>query len=167
MNAAGNPLAMLSGVSGLPDTIKNVAKAPLERWNQSSTTHKVVAASAGVALAYYLRKKGMADAAVAVAGVAAAYGTSMVLHVPSVTRGVPAQAAGALPPAQVAAMNQQAQAAMNNQSAGADLSGALGAPSHVPGTAGPIPMANGNGNAAQSAPPVNATGKWALLAANL
>jgi hypothetical protein len=122
MNPMGNPLASLaglSGLSGLSGLFGDIAKAPITRWNQSSMIHKVVAAGAGAGLAYYLHTRGMADAAVAVAGVGGAYVASMMMHYPTMARqvamGVPAngQAVQALPPAQVAAMNGIAQRMMS------------------------------------------------------
>jgi len=125
MQGFGNPLAALAGLPGLSGVLSEVAKAPIARWNQSSMFHKLVAAGAGAGLAYYLHTKGMADAAVAVAGVAGAYATSMLLHYPTVARqvvnggtGSAATTAQALPPAQVAAMNQMAQQMMGQGLAG-------------------------------------------------
>lgn len=172
MNAAGNSLAALAGLSGLSGMLTDVAKAPITRWRQSSTTHKVIAAGAGAGLAYFLHKKGMANAAVAVAGVAGAYAVSMVMHYPNVAQAPPNGAAlpngqtvaGALPPAQMQAMNQQAQAMMNGgalpngngappPNGGAPaMSGGIVAAPQTPGTAGPIPTASSNPNS-----------KWSLL----
>lgn len=118
MNPMGNPLAALSGLSGLSGLFGDIAKAPITRWNQSSILHKIVAAGAGAGLAYYLHTRGMADTAVAVAGVGGAYVASMVMHYPTMARqvamGVPSNGQGvqALPPAQVAAMNGVAQQMM-------------------------------------------------------
>jgi hypothetical protein len=124
MNAPGNSLAALAGLPGLSGLFGDIVKAPITRWNQSSMLHKVVAAGAGAGLAYYLHTRGMADAAVAVAGVGGAYVASMMMHYPSMARqvamGVPAngQAVQALPPAQVAAMNGMAQQMMQQGLAG-------------------------------------------------
>lgn len=122
MQGVANPLAALAGLSGLSGVLNDVAKAPIARWNQSSILHKVIAAGAGAGLAYYLHTKGMADGAVAVAGVAGAYATSMLMHYPAVARqamaGAGAPGAQALPPAQVAAMNQTAQQMLGQGLAG-------------------------------------------------
>jgi hypothetical protein len=152
--------------------LTDVAKAPITRWRQSSTTHKVLAAGAGAGLAYYLHKRGMANAAVAVAGVAGAYAVSMVMHYPTVAQAPQNGAAlpngqtvaGALPPAQMQAMNQQAQAMMNGgalpngngvpPNGGAPaMSGGIMPVSQTPGAAGPIPRASGG----------NPNSKWSLL----
>lgn len=126
MNPMGNPLAALAGLSGLAGmsgVLNDLAKAPITKWSQAGLLHKVIAAGAGAGLAYYLHTRGMADTAVAVAGVGGAYVTSMVLHYPSIARqtaGAPANGAGvqALPPAQVAAMNGIAQQMMGQGLAG-------------------------------------------------
>lgn len=122
MQGVANPLAALAGLSGLSGVLNDVAKAPITRWNQSSMLHKIIAAGAGAGLAYYLHTKGMADGAVAVAGVAGAYATSMLMHYPAVARqamaGAGAPGAQALPPAQVAAMNQVAQQMLGQGLAG-------------------------------------------------
>jgi len=158
----GNPLAALaglSGLSGLSGLFGDIAKAPITRWNQSSVIHKVVAAGAGAGLAYYLHTRGMADAAVAVAGVGGAYVASMMMHYPTMARqvamGVPAngQPAQALPPAQVAAMNGIAQQMMAQ---------GMGSYAAVPmrPTAGPVQGAPGM--PVQPAAP-RTGGKWGLL----
>jgi len=77
---------MMMPMAGLGAGLTEILRAPISRWNQSSTMHKVIAAGAGAGLAYYLHQKGMADAAVAVAGVAGAYATSVVLHYPSMAQ---------------------------------------------------------------------------------
>jgi hypothetical protein len=111
---APNPLA---GIAQLGSQITQLAMSPLQRWQQATFTHKIVAVGAGAGLAYYLHKKGMADLAVAGAGLAAAYGTSMVMHYPAVTQGVPAPAgangaAPALPAPNVEGMAHYARQAM-------------------------------------------------------
>ena len=114
----------------------------------------------------------MANAAVAVAGVAGAYAASMIMHYPTVAQAPQNGAtlpnghtvAGALPPAQMQAMNQQAQAMMNGgalingngapPNGGATaMSGGIMPTSQAPGAAGPIPRSSGG----------NPNSKWALL----
>lgn len=128
---AAQPMPM-AGMSG---TLTEVLRAPITRWNQSSTIHKILAAGAGAGLAYYLHQKGMADAAVAAAGVAGAYATSMALHYPTLAQ----QPALQPPPAPAAlpapAANQQQQS----------MGGMIAA------------------SAAPSAPPPAPGSKWALL----
>jgi hypothetical protein len=143
MNPMMNQMAGLAGLAGLSGMLTDVVKAPLARWNQSSTGHKVFAAVAGAGVAYYLHRKGMADVAVAATGVATAYATSMLLHYPAIARGGVVQngaAPPALPGANVNAMNQQAQAMMNN--GGAPAMSGIAAPGRAPGSAAPIPPAS-------------------------
>jgi hypothetical protein len=162
MNPMGNPLAALAGLSGLSGLFGDIVKAPIARWNQSSIVHKVVAAGAGAGLAYYLHTRGMADAAVAVAGVGGAYVASMMMHYPSMARqvamGVPSNGQGvqALPPAQVAAMSGVAQQMMAQ---------GLGAYQAVPMSPRSAPMQRAPGMPVQSAQPgvAQAGGKWGLL----
>lgn len=161
MNPMGNPLAALAGLSGLSGLFGDIAKAPITRWNQSSVVHKVVAAGAGAGLAYYLHTRGMADAAVAVAGVAGAYAASMVMHYPTMARqvamGVPAngQAVQALPPAQVAAMSGVAQQMMAQ---------GLGAYHPVPSGPPAAPVQRAPGAPVQPQQPMRQpSGKWGLL----
>jgi hypothetical protein len=162
MNPMGNPLASLaglSGLSGLSGLFGDIAKAPITRWNQSSIVHKVVAAGAGAGLAYYLHTRGMADAAVAVAGVGGAYVASMMMHYPTMARqvamGVPAngQATQALPPAQVAAMNGIAQQMMAQ---------GMGSYAAVPMRPTAAPVQGAPGMPVQPATP-RTGGKWGLL----
>lgn len=101
---------MMAGMSG---TLTEVVKAPISRWNQSSTIHKMLVAGAGAGLAYYLHQKGMADAAVAVAGVAGAYATSMALHYPVVSQQAVMAPAPAPIPAGLPAANQTTQQPMS------------------------------------------------------
>ena len=102
----------------------------------------------GAGTAYYLHKQGMADVAVAAAGIGAAYATSMVMHYPTVAGGqLPAAngaaAAPALPPAadaQADAMAQQAANALGmgqmprrvRRKAGAPVRAAAAAPDPMP-----------------------------------
>jgi hypothetical protein len=134
---APNPLA---GIAQLGTQLTSIAMSPLQRWQQASFTHKIVAVGAGAGLAYYLHKKGMADIAVAGAGLAAAYGTSMVMHYPAVSQGVPAMpAANAAVPA-LPAPNVDGMAHYARQALGG---GALPAPQ---------PAAQGGGVVTRSAP---------------
>ncbi len=159
----GNPLAVISGLSGLAGlsgVLSDVAKAPITRWGQSSMIHKLAAAGAGAGLAYYLHTRGMADTAVAVAGVGGAYVASMLMHYPTVARqvaaGVPAngQAMQGFPPAQVAAMNRVAQ---NMMSRGVPSMQPTGQMPAAPAGHAPVPMQG-----------VGASGgKWDLLSAEL
>ena len=126
---AAQPMPM----AGMGGNLNEVFRAPISRWNQSSTMHKVLAAGAGAGLAYYLHQKGMADAAVAVAGVVGAYATSVALHYPVVS-----QQPAALPPPQVA-------------------NGAL-----PPATVAP-PATTQPLSAAPSVPPPAPGSKWAML----
>lgn len=157
----GNPLAVISGLSGLAGlsgVLSDVAKAPITRWGQSSLLHKIAAAGAGAGLAYYLHSRGMADPAVAVAGIGGAYVTSMLLHYPTVARqatsGVPAngQAMGSLPQGQLAAMNRVAQ---NMFARGMPAMPATGQVPAAPAGRAPMPMQGASG------------GKWDLLSAEL
>jgi hypothetical protein len=91
----GNPMA---GLAGLAQTLSQLVSAPVQRFGQSTTVHKIIAVGAGAGTAYYLHKKGLADATVAAAGIGAAYAASMVMHYPTVA-GAPQVAAGAAPPA--------------------------------------------------------------------
>ena len=164
MNPMANPLAALAGISGLSGLFGDIVKAPITRWNQSSIIHKIVAAGAGAGLAYYLHTRGMADAAVAVAGVGGAYVASMVMHYPTMARqvamGVPANGQGtqALPPAQVAAMNGVAQQMMQQ---------GLGSYEQVPMRPGVMPAQRAPGVPVQPVQPgvvqPQASGKWGLL----
>jgi hypothetical protein len=146
----------LSGLAGLSGVLSDVARAPIARWSQSSLLHKLAAAGVGAGLAYYLHTRGMADSAVAVAGIGGAYVASMLLHYPTVARqaaaGVPAAAGqpmGGLPPAQLAAMNNVAQ--------GMFARGMPAMPQTVRGPAAqaPAPMRGASGS------------KWDLLSAEL
>lgn len=108
---AAQPMPM----AGMGGGLTEVLRAPISRWSQASPIHKILSAGAGAGLAYYLHQKGMADAAVAVAGVAGAYATSVALHYPVVSQqpaALPPQqpvANGALPPANGATSANQAQ----------------------------------------------------------
>jgi len=148
----------------------------------------MIAAGAGAGLAYYLHKKGMADVAVAVAGIGGAYATSMVMHsrqvVQQATNGAAlpnGQVVGALPPAQIESMVAQANAVMNGGSGGNGMSGgsrwgALG-PVASPqqsqtrtrphpqqtrpiGAPGPVSAPNTSGASPQAG---GVSGKWDLL----
>jgi hypothetical protein len=147
----GNPMA---GLAGLAQTLSQLVSSPVQRFGQSTTIHKVIAVGAGAGTAYYLHKKGMADAAVAAAGIGAAYATSMAMHYPQVAAQPPAVAAGAAPPA-LPAPNAQADA-MAQQAANV-----LGM-----GTAPRRRVRKGRARAAAAAPdPMPpASGKWAALA---
>ena len=128
MYGAGNPqMAALGALGALGGTLRDLAMAPVRRWGQASTTHKIIAAGAGAGLAYYLHKKGMADVAVALLGVGGAYATSALMHSRQVASNgangaalTTAPAAGALPPAQVQNMAAEAAAVMNNGSNGSN-----------------------------------------------
>jgi hypothetical protein len=111
---APNPLA---GIAQMGSQLTQVAMSPLQRWQQATFAHKIVALGAGAGLAYYLHKRGMADLAVAGAGLAAAYGTSMVMHYPAVSQGAPAAAAAAAAPA-LPAPNVNGMAAYARQALG-------------------------------------------------
>lgn len=185
MYGAGNPqMAALGALGALGGTLRDLAMSPVRRWGQASVTHKIIAAGAGAGLAYFLHKKGMADAAVAVAGLGGAYATSMMMHSREIV-GTPAngaalpngqQAAGALPAAQVQNMAAQAQAVMNGQSNGSSngMSGQWGAlgpvknnasqPVGAPPASAPQPQPVGAPKA--PAPRQSAAGggsKWAAL----
>lgn len=134
---AAQPMPMMPGMSGV---LAEVLKAPISRWNQSSTIHKVLAAGAGAGLAYFLHQKGMADPAVAVAGIAGAYATSMALHYPTM-----AQQPAALQPPQPAAAITGGLPAAATAAQEQPVSGMMAAP------------------AAPSAPPPAPGSKWALL----
>jgi hypothetical protein len=121
----GQPPNPLAGIAQLGTQLTRIAMSPLQRWQQTSFTHKIVAVGAGAGLAYYLHKKGMADLAVAGAGLAAAYGTSMVMHYPTVSQGVPAAAASAGAAPALPAPNVEGMAAYARQALGG---GALPAP---------------------------------------
>jgi hypothetical protein len=127
---AAQPMPMAGMGSGLTE----IVKAPISRWNQSSTMHKILSAGAGAGLAYYLHQKGMADAAVAVAGIAGAYATSMALHYPAVA---------------------QQPALVSQPVANGLLPAANGAP--------PANQAQQPLSAAPSIPPPAAGSKWAML----
>lgn len=153
----GNPLAVISGLSGLAGlsgVMSDVAKAPITRWGQASMLHKLVAAGAGAGLAYYLHTRGMADTAVAFAGIGGAYAASMLMHYPSVARqgvtAVPAngQPMQGFPPAQVASMNRVAQNMMSR---------GIPAMPAVPAGRAPVPMQGAGASG----------GKWDLLNAEL
>ena len=158
----GNPLAAISGLSGLmglSGVISDVAKAPITRWGQSSLLHKLAAAGAGAGLAYYLHTRGMADSAVAVAGIGGAYVASMLMHYPMVARqaaaGVPAgaQAMQGFPSQQLAAMDRVAK---NMFSRGIPAMQAPAGPMpQAPVAQAPMPMQGASG------------GKWDLLNAEL
>ena len=120
-----SPMAALAGLGG---TLTNVVMSPVRRWNQSSTMHKIIALSAGAGIAYYLHKKEYADLPVAAAGLAAAWGTSALMHYPAVAGTVVqapiSVAPGALPattpaalPAPIEEMTQQAEAVMSGMGA--------------------------------------------------
>lgn len=161
----GNPLAVISGLSGLAGlsgVLSDVAKAPITRWGQSGMLHKLAAAGAGAGLAYYLHSRGMADSAVAVAGIGGAYVASMLMHYPSVARQAasPAAANGqamqGFPPQQLAAMNRVAQEMF-----------ARGVPTMAPMAAGQMPAAPA-GRAPVPMQGMGASGgKWDLLSAEL
>lgn len=113
----GYPQNPLAGLSQVGSQLSQIAMSPLQRWQQASLMHKIVALGAGAGLAYYLHKKGVEDLAVAGAGLATAYGASMVMHYPSMSRGVPTAAANgvassALPPPSVDGMVANARAAL-------------------------------------------------------
>jgi len=135
MNPLAGALGQLSNIAGLSGIVTDLAKAPVQRWNQASGTHKIISVAAGAGIAYYLHSRGMANAAVAVAGVGAAYATSMIMHFPSVrqtpTTGQGGATAGALPPGQMEAMNQQAQAVMGMGRSSAPQGGSI-APAAAP-----------------------------------
>jgi hypothetical protein len=138
------------------NTLSTLALAPLQRWAQTPLMHKVVMAGAGAGVAYYLHKKGMADAAVAAGGVGAAYGASMLMHAPALMGPVPngAQAAApALPPAQVNGMVQRAQAALS-QGVAQGAAAAMSNGAQQPATTS-APLA--------AAPPPNPSSPWAGL----
>lgn len=121
-------------MAGMGSGLTEVLRAPISRWNQSSTMHKVIAAGAGAGLAYYLHQKGMADAAVAVAGVAGAYAASMALHYPAMAQ------QPAIAPVQPV------------------VNGALPASTDAAQANGTQPL-----SAAPSVPPPATGSKWALL----
>jgi hypothetical protein len=145
----GNPMA---GLAGLAQTLSQLVSAPVQRFGQSTTIHKVIAVGAGAGTAYYLHKKGLADAAVAAAGIGAAYATSMVMHYPQVAGAqVPAVANGAvpaLPAPQADAMAEQA----------ATVLGMGAAPRRR------VRRARARAAAAAPDPMPPASGKWAALA---
>lgn len=161
----GNPLAVISGLSGLAGlsgVISDVAKAPITRWGQSSLLHKLAAAGVGAGFAYYLHTRGMADSAVAVAGIGGAYVASMLMHYPTVARqttaGVPTngQAMQGFPPGQLAAMNRVAQNMF-----------ARGVPAMQPMPAGQMPVGPAGRAPVPMQGPGASGGKWDLLSAEL
>jgi len=132
MYGAGNPqMAALGALGALGGSLRNMVMAPVSNWSQASLTHKIIAAGAGAGLAYYLHQRGMADVAVAAAGIGGAYATSMLMHY---RQNMAAQANGgilpngqpaaALSPAHVQDMAAQAAAVMN--SAGNGSNGVVG-----------------------------------------
>ena len=142
----GTPMA---GLAGLAQTFSQLVSAPVQRFGQSTTIHKLIAVGAGAGTAYYLHKQGLADVTVAAAGIGAAYATSMVMHYPTVAGGqLPAAngaaaAAPALPPAadaQAEAMAQQAANALGmgqmprrvRRKAGTRVRAAVAAPDPMP-----------------------------------
>lgn len=101
MYGAGNPqMAALGALGALGGSLRSTVMAPVSNWSQASLTHKIVAAGAGAGLAYYLHQKGMADVAVAAAGIGGAYATSMLMHY---SRSMGTQSGAALPNGQSAA----------------------------------------------------------------
>lgn len=102
--------------------LQSLALSPVQRWQQASLTHKVIAVAAGAGMAWWLHKKGMDDLAVAAAGLGAAYGASALMHYPQVMTSAPTAAAApvspqALPAAQVNNMAARAQAALTGATA--------------------------------------------------
>lgn len=133
--------------------LQSLALSPIQRWQQASLTHKVLAVAAGAGMAWWLHNKGMDDLAVAAAGVGAAYGASALMHYPQVMTAAPVAGAApvspqALPAAQVNGMAARAQAALTSGTA------PLPAPPAQPQPASqPAPAAsNQNVPAAQPAP---------------
>lgn len=113
----GYPQNPLAGISQVGSQLSQIAMSPLNRWQQASIAHKLIAIGAGAGLAYYLHKRGMDDLAVAGAGLAAAYGASIVMHYPAVSSGASPVAANgsasaALPPPSVDGMVANARAAL-------------------------------------------------------
>jgi hypothetical protein len=153
------PMAGLAGLAGLAQTFSQLVSAPVQRFGQSTTVHKLIAVGAGAGTAYYLHKQGLADVTVAAAGIGAAYATSMVMHYPSVAGAqLPAANAAAPPALPAPGANPQADA-MAEQAANVLGMGQVprrrrrrnpGTPVRAAATA-PDPM-----------PP--ASGKWAALA---
>lgn len=174
-------MAALGALGVLGGTLREMAMAPVRRWVQTSTTHKIIAAGTGAGLAYYLHKKGMSDVAVALLGVGGAYATSALMHSPQVVStgangtSLPgAPVAGALPPGQVQNMAEQAVAAMNNGSNGMSGSkwgaiaaqplapvASVGSPSQT--TQRPVVGAPSEPVGADPSGGGSGTSKWALL----
>jgi hypothetical protein len=151
----GNPMA---GLAGLAQTFSQLVSAPVQRFGQSSTVHKLIAVGAGAGTAYYLHKQGLADVTVAAAGIGAAYATSMVMHYPGVS-GAQLPAAAGAPPALPAPNGASPQAdAMAQQAANVLGMGAV--PRRVRRKAGTRARAA----AAAPDPMPPASGKWAALA---
>jgi hypothetical protein len=117
--------------------MQRLAMSPIQRWQQASLMHKVIAAAAGAGMAWWLHNKGMDDLAVAAAALGTAYGTSALMHYPAVSQAAPAPQQAvmhpqALPAAQVNSMAARAQAALTS------------APAALPGTSAPAPATNQN-----------------------
>lgn len=175
MYGAGNPqMAALGALGALGGSLRELAMAPVRRWGQAGLFHKVLAAGAGAGLAYYLHKRGMADAAVAVVGLGGAYAASALMHYPKVMQNGGAAlvngqpVAGALPAAHVDNMVAQAQAVMNgNGTNGGTLAPAGSAPVNPPanGVAG-FPQQQAQvvgGQQPSSSASQNPNSKWAAL----
>jgi hypothetical protein len=132
-----------------------LALAPMQRWSQTPVMHKLIMAGAGAGVAYYLHKRGLTDATVAVGGIGAAYGASMLMHAPAIV-GAPMQSNGApvlaLPPAQVNGMIERAQAALSQGQASVPASNVN---TVSQSTAAPL--------AAAPSPPPDPSSPWAGL----
>lgn len=81
-----------------PNPIIQWLLSPLHRWHLASPAHKLTALAAGAGVAYYTHtRKEWEPWKVAVAGVGAAYGTSLILHTVSSGALVQMLGAGAMP----------------------------------------------------------------------
>jgi len=172
MYGAGNPqMAALGALGALGGPLRELAMAPVRRWSQTSLFHKVIAAGAGAGLAYYLHTKGMADAAVAVAGLGGAYVTSAIMHYPKVVQnggsvlGSGQPVSGMLPAAHVENMVAQAYAVMNGGAAGAGQTsgGALAPAGAVPASAQQQTVIGAQTQQQPMGGAPNPNSKWAAL----
>ena len=175
MYGAGNPqMAALGALGALGGSLRDLAMSPVRNWGQTSLSHKIIAAGAGAGLAYYLHKQGMADVAVAAAGIGGAYATSMLMHYRQTMENqangtllANGQVAGALPAAQVQEMAAQADAIINGSGNGVGKWSALGPTVNNPASPVSSPPQSPGQSAMVGAPASAKTGvggsQWAAL----
>jgi hypothetical protein len=160
-------MSALSSLMGIPQTLTQLATAPVARWQQAGTLHKLLSVGVGAGLAYYFHQKGMTDVAVAAVGLGSAYGASMLLHSSTILREQHTPVVTVASPAQVDAMAQQSERVLSGL--GTNGMGAIPSGRYVAAPPSTVPTMS---PAMQQAPmPVIApqtrvapsNSKWALL----